>query len=101
DQPTVSERSRVVVGVEQAGLEPYVPRVSLTLPALALGRRVVVLATGESKAKAVAAAFSPHSRPDPHVPASLLASTVRELTVLVDPAAAQLLSSSPRGAGAD
>jgi 6-phosphogluconolactonase len=94
DQGTLSERSRLAIGVEQAGLEPYVPRVSLTLPALALGRRVVVLATGESKAKAVAEAFSSYSRPDPHVPASLLASNVSELTVLLDPPAAQLLSST-------
>lgn len=99
DQPTVSERSRLVVGVEQAGLEPYVPRVSLTLPALALGRRVVVLATGDSKAKAVAAAFSPYSRPDPHVPASLLAASVGELTVLLDPAAARELP-GPTGGSA-
>jgi 6-phosphogluconolactonase len=100
DQRTLSERSRLAIGVENAGLEPYVPRVSLTLPALTLGRRVVVLATGESKSKAVAAAFSPYSRPDPHVPASLLASNVRELTVLLDPAAARELSRAPRGAGA-
>jgi 6-phosphogluconolactonase len=97
DQGTLSERSRLVVGVEEAGLEPYVPRVSLTLAALALGRRVVVLATGESKAKAVAAAFGPRSRADAHVPASLLAGSVRELTVLLDPPAAQLLSHVPGG----
>jgi 6-phosphogluconolactonase len=100
DQGTLFEGSRLVVGVEEAGLEPYVPRVSLTLPAIVLGRRVVVLATGESKAKAVAAAFSPHSRPDAHVPASLLAGNVRELTVLLDPPAAQLLSRTPGDAGA-
>jgi 6-phosphogluconolactonase len=100
DQATVSERSKLVVGVEEAGLEPFVPRVSLTLAALALGRRVVVLATGESKAKAVAAAFGPRSRPDAHVPASLLAGNVSELTVLLDPQAAQLLSHVPGGEGA-
>ena len=32
DQPSLSERSRLVVGVEQAGLEPFVPRVTLDAP---------------------------------------------------------------------
>ena len=97
DQATLSERSRLAVGVPQAGFQPYVARVSLTLPALALGRKVVVLATGESKAKAVAEAFGPYARPDPHVPSSLLAGTVREVTVLLDPPAAKLLQSAPAG----
>jgi 6-phosphogluconolactonase len=97
DQETLSERSRLAVGVPEAGFEPFVPRVSLTLPALALGRKVVVLATGESKAKAVAAAFGRYARPDPHVPSSLLAATGREITVLLDPPAAKLLSSDPAG----
>ncbi|MDQ6817573.1 MAG: 6-phosphogluconolactonase [Actinomycetota bacterium] len=98
DQSGLSEPSRLAIGVPEAGLEPYVPRVSLTLPALALGRRVVVLATGESKAKAVAAAFGRYSQPDPHVPASLLGGHVTELTVLLDRAAAQLLARDAGGA---
>jgi 6-phosphogluconolactonase len=97
DQATLSERARLVIGVEEAGLEPYVPRVSLTLSALALGRKVVVLATGESKAKAIAAAFGPNARPDEHVPASLLAGTVSDLTVVLDPPAAQLLPQAGGG----
>jgi 6-phosphogluconolactonase len=88
DQPTLGERSRMVVGVEQAGLEPYVPRVSFTLSAIARGKHVVFLAAGESKAKAVAAAFGPGVAPDPHVPSSLVAPLAREVTVLLDPAAA-------------
>ncbi|MBV8219851.1 MAG: 6-phosphogluconolactonase, partial [Solirubrobacterales bacterium] len=32
DQASLSERSRPVVGVAEAGLEPFVPRVSMTLP---------------------------------------------------------------------
>lgn len=94
DQDTLNEGSRLVVGVEQAGFEPYVPRISLTLPALAQGKKVVVLATGESKAKPVAAALR---RPDQHVPASLLDGTVRNLTFLLDPLAASLLSSGSGG----
>ena len=68
DQSSLSERSRLVVGVEQAGLEPFVSRVSLTFPALVNSRQIVLLATGASKAAAVAAAFGPDARPDPHVP---------------------------------
>jgi 6-phosphogluconolactonase len=88
DQASLSERSRLVVGVEEAGLEPYVPRVTLTLPALANAERVLFLVTGESKADAVAAAFGPDAEPDPHVPASTLVPLAKELTVLLDPAAA-------------
>jgi 6-phosphogluconolactonase len=91
DQPSLSERSRLVVGVEHAGLEPFVPRVSLTLPALANARQIVFLVTGESKADAVAAAFGPDAKPDPHIPASMLVPLASELTVLLDPAAARRL----------
>lgn len=88
DQATLSERSHSVVGVDQAGLEPHVPRVTLTLPVLTGARQVVVLVTGESKAEAVAAAFGPRARPEPHVPGSLLAPLAQELTVVLDSAAA-------------
>lgn len=91
DQATLTARSRLVVGVEMAGLEPFVPRVSFTFTALAKARRVVVLVAGESKSEAVAAAFGPDARPDPHVPASFLAKEVSELLVLLDPAAAARL----------
>lgn len=88
NQPSLSERSRLVVGVEEAGLEPFVPRVTLTLPALATAEQIVFLVTGESKADVVAAAFGPDAKPDPHVPASMLVPLAKELTVLLDPAAA-------------
>src|SRR5205085_11940038 len=88
DQATLAERSRLVIGVQEAGLEPYVPRISLTLPALTSAKQVVFLATGESKAEAVAAAFGPDAREDPHVPASMVAAGADEVTVLLDPPAA-------------
>ena len=88
DQPSLSERSRMVLGVEEAGLEPLVPRVTLTLPALANTEQVVFLVTGADKADAVAAAFGPDAEPDPHVPASMLVPLAKELTVLLDPPAA-------------
>jgi 6-phosphogluconolactonase len=98
DQASLSERSRLVVGVDIAGLEPFVPRVSMTLPALTNARQVVFLATGESKADAVAAAFGPEAKPDPHVPSSLLAPLAKEIKVLLDPAAAGRLGSGARRA---
>lgn len=91
DQPSLGERARLVVGVDEAGLEPYVPRVSLTLSALGSARHTVFLATGESKADAVAAAFGRGARPDPHVPASMLVPLANDLKVLLDPAAAARL----------
>ncbi len=88
DQPSLSERSRLVVGVPQAGLEPFVPRVTLTVPALAAAREVVFLVSGSSKADAIAAAFGPGSEPNPHVPSSLLVPEAERITVLMDADAA-------------
>jgi 6-phosphogluconolactonase len=100
DQESLSERSRLVLGVEQAGLEPYVPRVTLTFPALVNARQIVFLATGESKADAVAAAFGPDAKPDPHVPSSLLAPQAWEVKVLLDAPAASKLRSGAGASGA-
>lgn len=90
-QDTLNERDRLVVGVPHAGLEPFVPRISLTLPALTSAQQIVVLATGESKAEAIADAFAPGAVPDPGTPASMLAPSARRITVLVDRAAAARL----------
>ena len=87
-QPSLSVRDRLAVGVPEAGLEPFVPRVSLTLPALTAARHVVVLAEGSGKAQALGEAFGPDAEPGPHVPASLLVADAKVLTVLVDAAAA-------------
>ncbi len=88
-KPEVEERSRLVVGVELAGMEPQVPRISLTLPALNAARRVVFLITGADKAGAVARAFG--SEPDPSSPAAHVRPRAGELLVLCDPAAAKEL----------
>jgi 6-phosphogluconolactonase len=90
-QPALAERTRLVVGVPEAGLQPFVPRVSLTIGALTSSQRIVFLASGESKADAIAEAFGPDSDPDPSVPASLLAADARQITVLLDRAAAKRL----------
>ncbi len=90
-QESLNERSRLALGVPEAGFEPYVPRVTLTLPVLANAERVVFLVTGEGKAEAVARAFGPESKPDPTVPASMIVPMADEITVLLDPPAASRL----------
>ncbi|HET9102142.1 MAG TPA: 6-phosphogluconolactonase [Solirubrobacteraceae bacterium] len=87
-QASLAVTDRLVVGVPEAGLEPFVPRISLTLPALTAARHLVVLAEGSGKAQALADAYGPGARPDPRVPASLLVPDAKELTVLCDPDAA-------------
>ncbi|MDQ4071827.1 MAG: 6-phosphogluconolactonase [Actinomycetota bacterium] len=79
---------RWVVGVERAGLEPFVPRVSLTLPALSAARRTLFLATGGEKADAVHRAFGAGGE---DLPARRVAEAAPSVTILLDAAAAQAL----------
>ena len=88
-KPEIEERSRLVVGVPLAGMEPQVPRISLTLPAIGSARTAVLLITGESKADAVARAFGPE--PDRSLPAAQVELRYGTLTVLLDEAAAAKL----------
>ena len=90
-QDTLEVRDRSVLGVPVAGLEPFVPRISFTLPTIGRARRVVFLISGESKAQAAARAFGADAQPDPRTPASLLAGEASAITVLIDPRAAALL----------
>jgi 6-phosphogluconolactonase len=90
-QESLDERSRLAVGVEHAGLEPFVPRVTLTFPALSRAKRVIVLATGSSKADPIAAAFAEDAPHTHEVPASLLVEHVEEIVVLLDEDAAARL----------
>src|SRR5262249_54564955 len=48
-QRQVDETARWVVGVPKAGLEPFVPRVSLAVPALASTREMLFLVTRRGK----------------------------------------------------
>ena len=91
NQPTLGQRDRLVVGVPEAGLEPFVPRISFTLTAIAAAQRVVFLVSGESKAEAVGRAFASGAQPDLSVPASLVPGVADEVTVLLDPPAAAAL----------
>jgi 6-phosphogluconolactonase len=90
-QDSLSERSRFAVGVPEAGLEPFVPRVTLTFAALSHAKRVLVLATGEGKADPIAAAFADDAPRTTDVPASLLVEHVEDIVVLLDESAASRL----------
>jgi 6-phosphogluconolactonase len=71
NNPELGIRDRWVAGVEQPGMAPLVARITLTLPVLNAGKRVVFLVSGEEKAEAVARAFG-SDRQTPDAPASLL-----------------------------
>jgi 6-phosphogluconolactonase len=47
--PALEENHRWVVGIAKAGMEPFVPRVTLTFPALAATREMLFLVDGASK----------------------------------------------------
>jgi 6-phosphogluconolactonase len=81
---SLDERERLVVAAE-AGLEPFVPRVTLTIPAFAATAIVVFLVTGEGKAEAVRRAFA--EEPGAATPSSLVRGGERTV-VLLDRAAA-------------
>ena len=88
-KPEVEERRRLVTGVELAGMEPQVPRISLTLPALNSARRTVFLVTGADKAQAVVRAFGDPK--DPSSPAAHVRPGAGEFLVVLDRAAAKEL----------
>jgi 6-phosphogluconolactonase len=88
-KPEVEERQRLVVGVPHAGMEPQLPRISLTLPAIGSARAAILLITGQNKAATVARAFGPE--PDRSLPAARVELPYGTLTVLLDEAAASKL----------
>jgi 6-phosphogluconolactonase len=88
DFPTLRVTDRRVVPSE-AGHEPFVDRVTLTVPALCDASSVLFLVTGESKAEAAAKAFA--GDPDPSVPGSLVRAENGHTAAILDRAAASLL----------
>jgi 6-phosphogluconolactonase len=84
--PTLDEAERRAVAAE-AGMEPFVPRVTMTRAVLGTARTLVYLVTGEAKAEAVGRAFS--GEPSPETPASLVRGV--ETIALLDRAAAAAL----------
>jgi len=91
NQPTLAETERRVVGAE-AHLEPFVDRITVTLPVLRAARELLFLVAGADKADAVARAFA--GEPSPATPASLARALDGPTTVVLDHAAARALGSS-------
>ena len=87
--PALDERERRVVAAEP-GLEPFVERVTLTLPALRASRLVLFLVTGDGKADAARRAFA--EEPSKETPASLLRSEDGATVAILDRAAARDLA---------
>jgi len=84
--PALGEQERRAVAAE-AGLEPYVPRITMTPRVFAEAAVLVYLVTGEAKAAAVKAAFA--DAPSPETPASEIRG--RTTIALLDAAAASRL----------
>jgi 6-phosphogluconolactonase len=59
----LEERGRWVVGVDKAGMEPLVPRVTLTFPALALTREMLFIVDGSGKRDILRRVFSGEDLP--------------------------------------
>jgi 6-phosphogluconolactonase len=88
NQPTLDETERRAIGAE-AKLDPYVDRITLTLPMLRRAREVLFLITGENKAEAAKRAFA--DEPSRSTPGSLLRAEYGPTTAVLDAAAASLL----------
>jgi 6-phosphogluconolactonase len=84
NQPTLEERERYAIAAE-AKLEPFVERVTMTVPVLCSAPEVVFIVTGEGKADAVGRAFT--RPPDPATPASLIRSSGGRTRLVADAAA--------------
>jgi 6-phosphogluconolactonase len=87
--PALSETERRAVAAE-AGLEPFVLRVTMTPPVFAAAGVLVYLVAGEEKVEAVRRAFA--EEPSLATPASLVRG--RTTIALLDPAAASALDAA-------
>jgi 6-phosphogluconolactonase len=88
NEPTLDETKRKAIGAE-AKLEPFVDRVTLTLPMLCSADEVLFLVTGADKADAAYAAFV--GEPSRTTPGSLVRAVDGRTTAVLDAAAAARL----------
>ena len=88
NQPALEERERRAIPNE-ATFEPFVERVTMTVPVLASAPLVLFVVSGESKADAVGRAFG--EPPSPETPSSLIRSAAGRTLVVADQAAATRL----------
>jgi 6-phosphogluconolactonase len=88
-KPAVAESQRFAVGVPEPGMEPLVPRVTLTLAVFNAAREVAFLVSGADKAPAVRRAFG--TPPDETAPAALVRPGAGTLLLVLDEAAASHL----------
>lgn len=85
-KPEISQRNLLVTDVPEAGLDPFVPRVSLTVPALVRAKEILFLIVGPDKAGPVKDSFGVENS---MTPAGIVARKARgRVTVLLDSAAA-------------
>jgi 6-phosphogluconolactonase len=86
--PTLRQQTRVLPA--EAGLEPFIDRVTLSIPTLRSAHEVLFLLAGESKADAAARIFA--GEPTPDAPGSLVRSQDGRTVAILDRAAAAKLS---------
>ena len=82
--PTLRQRKKVLPA--EAGLEPFVDRVTLSIPALKSAKEIVFVLAGEGKADAAARAFA--AKPSQETPASLVRAGGGRTVAILDRAAA-------------
>jgi 6-phosphogluconolactonase len=91
NSPALDARDRAAVSA-QPGFDPWVPRVTLTIPVLSSAQLVLFLVCGEEKAEAVERAFE--VEPSRDVPASLVRSARGRTVAVLDRAAASRLEAA-------
>jgi 6-phosphogluconolactonase len=85
--PTLRRREKVLSA--EPGLEPFVDRVTLSLPVLRSAAEILFLLAGDAKADAAARAFA--SKPSADTPASLVRAEAGRTVAILDRAAAAKL----------
>ena len=85
--PTLRQRKKVLPA--DPGLEPFIDRVTMSLPTLRGAGEILFLLAGDSKADAAARAFA--GEPGPETPASLVRARTGRTVAILDRAAAAKL----------